>query len=161
MQVDGKTIGRKTSLLPATGVLIERPAFLPQFTAKRNLMILAMIRNAISEEHIVASLRRFGLDPSDRRTFRKFSLGMKQRLALAAATMENPGLLLLDEPTTALDRDGVNTLREVLGEHRSRGALVVMASHDASEIETLADEIYALSSGRIVSHDDRTGICRD
>ena len=148
--VDGRRLGRDIAFPPEVGVLIERPAFLAPYTAFQNLRLLAMIRRVAGDSQIAGSLREMGLEPADRRPFRKFSLGMKQRLGLAAAVMERPGLLLLDEPTTALDDTGVASLRRALLERRGQGALIVMASHDHAALQAVADEIVALSDGRVV-----------
>jgi len=148
--VDGRRLGREIAFPPEVGVLIERPAFLAPYTAFQNLRLLAMIRRVAADSQIAATLREFGLEPTDRRPFRKFSLGMKQRLGLASAVMERPGLLLLDEPTTALDDAGVESLREALLDRRGQGALIAMASHDHAELEAVADEVFELSAGRVV-----------
>lgn len=139
---------------PNLGVMIENPSFIPQYSGFKNLSYLAQIRGNISENEVRSALSRVGLDPNDQRTFRKYSLGMKQRLGIACAIMEQPNLILLDEPTNALDPSGVNMVREVIKAEKERGALVIVACHDAEELESFADKIYVMAEGRIVEHID-------
>jgi ABC-2 type transport system ATP-binding protein len=147
--IDGQVLGRDLTFPPSAGVLIENPAFLKKHTAFANLRLLAMIRGVVDADGIRQTLRAVGLNPADRRPYRKFSLGMKQRLGIAAALMERPRLIILDEPTNGLDADGVRLLRELLAEHRRDGALVVLSSHDQAELEFLADEIFEFADGRV------------
>ncbi|SES05838.1 ABC-2 type transport system ATP-binding protein [Propionibacterium cyclohexanicum] len=155
IQVDGRQLGKNLAVPQTTGALIESPAFLSQYTATGNLRLLAAIRGTASESDIRQTLLDVGLDPHDRRTFRKFSLGMKQRLGIAAALVEWPRLVVVDEPTNGLDVDGVQQLRDLLIRHRDSGALVLLASHDRAEMDFLADEIFEMSGGRLVTHRDR------
>lgn len=138
---------------PSIGVLIENPAFIPQYTGFKNLWYLARIRGELSPEDVRLTLARIGLDPADRRPFRKYSLGMKQRLGIACAVMEKPDLVLLDEPTNALDPSGVEMAKRIIREERDRGALVVVACHDREELDSFADEVFVMAEGRIVDHE--------
>lgn len=150
--VDDKVVGKQIPFPPSIGSLIENPAFLDGYTALENLRLLAQIRRVVSEEGIRQVLDDVGLDPNDRRSYRKFSLGMRQRLGIAAAVMESPKLIVLDEPTNGLAADGVLGLRSVLERHRDDGALIVVASHDRDELTRMSDELFKIDRARVVDH---------
>lgn len=135
------------------GLLLEGPAFLDGYTGLRNLELLASIRGVASEEDIRAAISAMGLDPDDRRKYRKYSLGMKQRLGIAAAVMERPEVVMLDEPTNALDVSGVELAVAQIKAARDRGATVVMASHDADLTRSLCDEVWHLAEGHVDGHE--------
>ncbi len=147
--IDGKKLGKDMDFPESVGLLIENPAFLPNYTGYENLELLAQIRGKIGAEQICQSLLEVGLDPHDPRRYRKNSLGMKQRLGIAAAIMEQPDLLIVDEPTNALDDSGVEQICTILRRERERGALVVIACHDSLLLETLSDEIYKIYEGKV------------
>ena len=147
--IDGKKLGKDMDFPESVGLLIENPAFLPNYTGYENLELLAQIRGKIGAEQICQSLMEVGLDPHDPRRYRKYSLGMKQRLGIAAAIMEKPDLLIVDEPTNALDDSGVEQICTILRRERERGALVVIACHDSLLLETLSDEIYKIYEGKV------------
>lgn len=147
--IDGKTLGKNFDFPPSMGLLLENPAFLPDYTGIKNLELLANIQGRIGQEEIVQALRDVGLSPEDRRKYRKYSLGMKQRLGIAAAVMEKPDLILLDEPTNSLDEKGTEQICRLIRAERQRGALVILASHDSKVIESVADEIYVINDGYI------------
>ena len=147
--IDGKKLGKDMDFPESVGLLIENPAFLPNYTGYENLELLAQIRGKIGAEEICQSLLEVGLDPDDPRKYRKYSLGMKQRLGIAAAIMEKPDLLIVDEPTNALDDSGVEQICTILRRERERGALVVIACHDSLLLETLSDEIYKIYEGKV------------
>ena len=147
--IDGKKLGKDMDFPESVGLLIENPAFLPNYTGYENLELLAQIRGKIGAEEICQSLLEVGLDPHDPRRYRKYSLGMKQRLGIAAAIMEKPDLLIVDEPTNALDDSGVEQICTILRRERERGALVVIACHDSRLLETLSDEIYKIYEGKV------------
>ena len=147
--IDGKKLGKDMDFPESVGLLIENPAFLPNYTGYENLELLAQIRGKIGTEQICQSLLEVGLDPHDPRRYRKYSLGMKQRLGIAAAIMEKPDLLIVDEPTNALDDSGVEQICTILRRERERGALVVIACHDSLLLETLSDEIYKIYEGKV------------
>lgn len=151
--IDGKQLGKAIDFPDSMGLLIENPAFLPGYTGADNLELLAGIQMKIDTPEIHQALRTVGLDPNDKRKFRKYSLGMKQRLGIAAAIMENPMLILLDEPFNALDEQGVNQMRQVIMDQRDRGALIVIACHDANILESMADEIYCVYGGKVKKKD--------
>lgn len=147
--VDGATLWRDVSFPPDVGLLIENPQFLDDRTGLENLLILASIREVIGPEEVRRALADFGLDPDDPRRFSKYSLGMKQRLGLAAAFMERPRTLLLDEPTNALDSEGLQLFGEQVRAARESGAAVVLASHDRHLIDELADEVWVMGEGHM------------
>ncbi|PGZ19362.1 multidrug ABC transporter ATP-binding protein [Bacillus cereus] len=148
--IDNMKLHETISFPPSIGLLIEYPAFLPQYTGFKNLQILAKIKNIIKETEIKESLEKVGLDPNDKRKFSKYSLGMKQRLGLAQALMEDPDLILLDEPTNALDSKGIEDIRKILEIEREKGKLILIASHDKEELQYLADEIFTIEKGKII-----------
>ena len=147
--LDGKQLGKDLSFPPDMGMLIENPAFLDSYTAAQNLRLLAGIRKKVGEERIREILEQVGLDWEDKRKYRQFSLGMKQRLGIAGAVLEHPQLLLIDEPTNALDTDGVEMVQELLLEEKKRGALIVLACHDFSILQSLSDVLYSVKEGRV------------
>ena len=130
------------------GILIENPAFLNSYSGFDNLKILASIRQKIGAETIRQCLADVGLDPDDRRKYRKYSLGMKQRLGIASAILEQPDILILDESVNALDQDGVALVRELILREKARGALVILSCHDHAFLESVSDEMYHMKDGR-------------
>lgn len=151
--IDGKILGRDFSFPPSIGVLIENPSFVNEYTGMKNLEMLACIQNKINEEDIRQALKQVGLEPDDKRTYRKYSLGMKQRLGIAAAIMEKPDILILDEPINALDTSGSECVREILRQHKERGAVIIIACHDLEELTFLADVILDISEGKLIQPD--------
>ena len=147
--LDGKQLGKDLSFPPDMGMLIENPAFLDGYTAAQNLRLLAGIRKKVGEERIREVLEQVGLGYEDKRKYRQFSLGMKQRLGIAGAVLEHPQLLLIDEPTNALDTDGIQMVQRLLLEEKSRGALIVLACHDFSIVQGLSDVLYSVKEGRV------------
>ncbi|WP_371068577.1 ATP-binding cassette domain-containing protein [Sediminibacillus sp. JSM 1682029] len=152
VKVDGKTLGEDISFPPSVGVLIEYPGFLNGYTGFKNLKLLAEINKIVDDEKIKQSIRMVGLDPDDKRKYRKYSLGMKQRLGIAQAIMEEPELIILDEPTNALDSDGVEEIKKVLLDLKADGKCILIASHDKEELDYLSDEIFMMENGKIVDH---------
>lgn len=148
--IDGKRLGRDMDFPESMGFLIENPNFLNRYTGYKNLELIADLRGAAGSEDIRLALSRVGLDPDDKRRYKKYSLGMKQRLGIAAAIMEKPELILLDEPTNALDEAAVGMLAEIIRAERDRGALIVTACHDREFLESIADEIFAVRSGYVI-----------
>lgn len=152
VDINGEILGKDISFPKSIGALIENPAFIPGFTGFKNLQLLASIQDKIKDRQIEEALSTVGLDPKDNRKYRKYSLGMKQRLGIAAAIMEKPDIVVLDEPINALDEKGVVLVRGILRDARERGALVLIACHDKEELEALSDEIYTMENGKIVNH---------
>ena len=145
--------GSRGAGAPSIGLLLEGPAFLDGYTGLRNLELLASIRGVASEADIRAAISSMGLDPDDRRKYRKYSLGMKQRLGLAGAVMERPDVLIVDEPTNALDASGVGLAKDQIRAARDRGATVLLACHDAGVLRELSDEVWYLAEGHIDGHE--------
>jgi ABC-2 type transport system ATP-binding protein len=147
VSIDGKVIGKDISFPDSLGVLIENPAFLPGYTGFQNLKNLADLRGVIGYEEIRQAISDVGLDPDDKRKYRKYSLGMKQRLGIAAAIMEHPDIIVLDEPTNALDESGIELLQPLLERERNRGALILLSCHDTDDLNRLADQIVIVKEG--------------
>lgn len=132
------------------GILIENPGFLPDYDAFHNLKFLADIKKKIGKEEIKKTIRLVGLDPDSRKHVGKYSLGMKERLGIAQAIMEDPKILLLDEPMNGLDNEGVEEIRQLLLRLKERNKLIILASHSKEDIGLLCDEVYRMDHGRIV-----------
>lgn len=145
--LDGKTLHKDFSVLPSLGIILENAGLYPGLTGAENLLYLAGLTKRIGREEVVNAISRVGLDPEDKRTYRKYSLGMKQRLVIAQAIMEKPDVIMLDEPTNALDESGVEEIRKVILEEKERGALILVASHNKEDIRILADELYRVEGG--------------
>ena len=147
--IDGAELGKGTDFPSSLGLLIENPAFLPNYTGLDNLKLLARLRDRITIQQISQAIEDVGLEPSDRRKYRKYSLGMKQRLGIASAIMEQPDLIILDEPTNALDESGITMLENVIQDETSRGATIVMASHDMNFLHHCCSKIYTMRAGTL------------
>lgn len=147
--VDGKSVGKEISFPPSLGIMLENPSFLNPYSGYENLKLLAGINRKISTDEIEGALSRVGLLENKDKAYKKYSLGMKQRLGIAAAIMERPAILLLDEPTNSLDESGVELVKQIVQEEKARGATVVLSCHDASVLADLADEIIAIQGGKI------------
>lgn len=145
-----KTLHKDFSVLPSLGIIIENAGLYPNFTGIQNLTYLANLTKRIGQEEIIRAITRVGLDPQDKRRYGKYSLGMKQRLAIAQAIMEKPDVIMLDEPTNALDEGGVAEIRKVILEEKERGALILVASHNKEDIQVLADEWYRVDNGQVI-----------
>lgn len=152
ISIDEKVLGKDFSFPPSIGVLIENPAFIDEYSAFKNLKILASINNKIGDDEITEVLSEVGLDPNDKKKYRKFSLGMKQKLGIANAVMEKPDIVLLDEPINAIDINGVESVRKIISKLKSDGSIIIVACHDKDELESLSDEIYTIFEGEIVGH---------
>lgn len=152
IRINGKTLGKDLSFPESIGVFLENPAFLDSYSGFQNLKILASIKSVATDEDIRATLSRVGLSPNDKKKYRKYSLGMKQRLGIAAAIMEKPDIVILDEPTNSLDADGVMLVKQIVQEEKVRGALVILSCHDGELLKDLADEIFLLECGHLVEH---------
>ena len=151
--VDGKEIGKDIDMPQNVGAIIENPGFLPEYSGFKNLKFLAMIRGKIGNEEIKEAIRLVGLDPESKKHVGKYSLGMRQRLGLAQALMENPDILLLDEPLSGLDNDGVQEMHELLMKQKKQGRLLVIASHSKEDIAVLCDEVFRFDKGKMIGHD--------
>lgn len=147
VRVGGKVIGLETDFPESLGVIIETPGFLPNLSGKRNLEILAGLRRQIGEREIVRTLRLVGLDPEMKKPVARYSLGMRQRLGIAQAIMEDPRLLILDEPFNGLDRHGTREMREILLDQKRRGKTILLASHNREDIRILCDRVFEMDGG--------------
>ncbi len=150
--IDGKRLGKEITFPQSVGLLLENPAFLDSYTGFENLEMLASIKNIITREEIHEAITSVGLDPLDKRKYKKFSLGMKQRLGIAAAIMEKPDILILDEPTNSLDSSGVSLVKTIIAKERERGAIIILACHDLPVLQDVSDEIFLLEQGKITEH---------
>ncbi len=151
--IDGKRLGKEIEFPESIGLLIENPSFLDYYSGFQNLKILSSIRKEVSEEEIRDIIRCVGLDPEDKKIYKKYSLGMKQRLGIAGALLEKPEILILDEPTNALDEDGVGMLKALVAGEKERGALVIVSCHDKEVLQSMTDEIYELREGSLIGKD--------
>lgn len=149
VSINGETLGKDISFPRSIGVLIEAPAFLPNYTGYKNLKLLADIKGKATDERIGEVLELVGLNKDDKRTYRKFSLGMKQKLGIAAAIMEEPDIVILDEPFNALDAETVEKVKELIIKEKQRGALIILACHDAAALVDLSDTVITIENGRI------------
>lgn len=147
--VGGTRVAVGGSMPEGIGLMLETPSFLEGFSGIRNLELLASIRAQVGLMRLREVLQEVGLNPGDARPVRKYSLGMRQRLGIAAAVMENPRVVLLDEPGNALDVDGLEMLRELVAAQKNQGTAVVVASHDRAFLEEVSDRIVFLSDGRV------------
>lgn len=151
---NGKQLYEDMETLPSLGIILENADLYPEYSAVKNLTHLAGIRDVIDDEIVRETICRVGLDPDDQRPYRKYSLGMKQRLKIAQAIMEKPEVLILDEPTNSLDPEGIELLYKLLVEERERGTLVLVASHQLAEISDMADRVYRMDAGKLREVDD-------
>jgi ABC-2 type transport system ATP-binding protein len=149
--INGKVLGKDIEFPESIGFLLENPAFLDGYSGFDNLKMLTKVQGNISDEKIYEWLERVGLSDAGKKKYKKYSLGMKQRLGIAAAVMESPDILILDEPTNALDTNGIKIITDIIQEQRDRGALVIISCHDTDLLINLSDEIYKLENGHIVT----------
>lgn len=147
--VSGKKFGVDCEIIPNTGVIIETPGFLPNLSGYANLKNLASLTGKIKGSEIRSAITRVGLNPDDKKHVGKYSLGMRQRLGLAQAIMENPDLLILDEPMNGLDKDGVKDMRQYLLDLKAQGKTILIASHSAEDINVLCDTVYEMDKGKL------------
>ena len=147
--VFSQKIGVDAAFPQSLGIVIEKVGLWDEYTGFTNLKLLASIKHQISNEDIRASIARVGLDPNDKRTYKKYSLGMKQRLGIAQAIMEKPELIILDEPTSALDTAGLELIYQIIRDEHARGATILMASHNADEIEGLCQRRFRMHEGTL------------
>lgn len=131
------------------GALIENPVFLPQFTGFQNLSMLASIRNKIDNNTVSEFMNKVDLDPNNKKAVSKYSLGMKQRLGIAQAIMEDPDIVLFDEPTNALDTDGVKIFEDIIKDMTSKGTSFIIVSHREDEIDRLCNRVYKIDKGEL------------
>lgn len=149
IRVSEKVIGKDTDFIPDAGIIIETPGFIPNYSGYKNLHILASIQNKIGKKEIREAMEKVGLDPDRKRSVKKYSLGMRQRLGLAQAIMEDPSVLILDEPFNGLDKEGVQDMRKYLLKLKDEGKAIVVCSHSSEDIQVLCDKVYEMEHGRM------------
>ncbi len=145
----GKRIGKDIDFPEKVGALIEHPGFLPDISGFENLKYLSEIQNIISDKEIKDALAKVGLNPEDKKKVKSYSLGMKQRLGIAQAIMESPEILILDEPLNGLDKDGVESIRNLLLNYKKEGRTILICSHNSEDINILCDYVYEMDKGKI------------
>ena len=149
IRVAGKWIGKEIDFPESIGVIIETPGFLTNLTGMRNLEILAGLRNCITKEQIRIAIKKAGLDPYLKKSVSKYSLGMRQRLGIAQAIMEDPEFLILDEPFNGLDKHGVNDIRALLLDLKKQGKTIIVVSSEMPEILGITNRIGVMSNGHL------------
>lgn len=147
--VSGKRIGKDCDFPDNTGIIIETPSFIPYYSGYKNLKLLADLREKTTKDDIRKTMEQVGLDPNLKRHVRKYSLGMRQRLGLAQAIMENPDILILDEPMNGLDKEGVSDMRRYLLDLKEQGKTIIIASHNSEDISALCDTVCEMDKGRL------------
>lgn len=152
ISMNGKILGKDISFPNSIGVFLENPAFLDAYSGFNNLKLLASIKSVASDDDIRNTLLRVGLDPDSNKKYKKYSLGMKQRLGIAAAIMEKPEIVILDELTNSLDEDGVDLVKHIVRNEKERGALVIVSCHDEEILKGMSDEVFLLEQGRLIGH---------
>lgn len=149
VSVNNRIVGRDVDFPPEIGFIIETPGFLTNYSAYRNLKYLASINGKISKETVKRYISLVGLNPDDKKHVGKYSLGMKQRLGIAQAIMENPDILILDEPMNGLDNQGVQDMHRLIKTLKEEGKTIIIASHSTYDIEDLCDTVIEMSAGKI------------
>lgn len=149
IQVDGQVIGKDIDFIPNAGIIIETPGFIPNYSGYKNLQLLASIQNRIDKTRIREVMQMVGLDPDMKRCVKKYSLGMRQRLGLAQAIMEDPSVLVLDEPFNGLDKEGVVEMRQYLLQLKDAGKAIMVCSHSSEDIAVLCDRVYEMEHGKL------------
>ena len=151
VSIDGEIIGKDIDFPRSVGVLIENPGIIPYYNGFENLKEISSIKGKVSDDRIREVLEEVGLDPDDKRKVRKYSLGMKQKLGIALAFLENPDLIIIDEPYNALDTASREKLTKMIMNAKNRGALVIVSCHDQNIIDNIADEIVEIENGEIIN----------
>ncbi|MBP3923531.1 MAG: ABC transporter ATP-binding protein [Ruminiclostridium sp.] len=150
IKVNGEIVGKDCDFPKNMGIIIETPGFIPYYSGYKNLKLLADLNKKADKDKIRETMKKVGLDPDLKRHVRKYSLGMRQRLGLAQAIMEDPEILILDEPFNGLDKDGVNDMRTYLLDLKTQGKTILIASHNSEDISVLCDTVQEMDKGEIV-----------
>ena len=158
--IDGRQVGKAFDFPPSLGLIIETPGFLPSRSGISNLKLQAAIRHRAKKEDLIRAMERVGLDPGLRKPVGKYSLGMRQRLGLAQAIMEDPKLLILDEPFNGLDQKGAAEIRSLLLQLKQEGKTILLSSHNQTDIDTLCNTVLELGAGRIQQSDRSSAVQR-
>lgn len=149
IRLRGKTLDAKHNVIGNMGIIIEVPGFLEGESARNNLLYLARLNGRIGKAEVDEALRKVGLDPVEKKRVKKYSLGMRQRLGIAQAIMEDPDIIIFDEPMNGLDEDGVRKMRKLFLELKDQGKTMIIASHNAEDIRCLCDQVYKIDHGKI------------
>ena len=152
IMIDGEELGKELSFPESIGVFIEKPGFLDAYSGFQNLSMLASIKKKIGGREIKQTLKRVGLEDVMHKKYKKYSLGMKQKLGIAAVIMEQPDIVILDEPANALDEKSEQRLWQIVKEEKERGALVIISCHTSEVLEEISDEIFKMDQGQITEH---------
>jgi ABC-2 type transport system ATP-binding protein len=152
--VAGRQVGKDVDFPPEMGLLIETPGFVPYYSGRKNLKLLAAMNRRCTEEDVENALQSVGLTGAENKRVSKYSLGMRQRLGIAQAIMENPELLILDEPFNGLDEEGVADIRQLLLKLREQGKTILLSSHNKEDIEILCDQVFHMEHGRLTKVDE-------
>ena len=145
--VNGREVGKDCDFPENIGIIIETPGFIPYYSGFKNLKLIADLNKKADTEQIKRAMSQVGLDPTLKRHVVKYSLGMRQRLGLAQAIMENPEILILDEPMNGLDKEGVEDMRKYLLDFKTQGKTILIASHSSEDIEVLCDTVHEMDKG--------------
>lgn len=151
---------QKGEILKDVGIIIENPAFIERYSGRKNLELLYEIRNKKDKEYMADVMRMVGLNPDLRDHVKRYSMGMKQRLAIAQAIMEHPRILIFDEPMNGLDAQGVDDIRTLLLDLKRQGVTMLLASHNKEDIEILCDKVYEMDAGKICEVREKSVLCR-
>ena len=154
VKIDGRILGKDISFPDRLGVIIENPSFLNTSTGFDNLQLLTSLNGYADEFAIKRSLKRVGLDPEDKRKYKKYSLGMKQRLGIAAAIMEEPKIILFDEPLNALDKSGIRMFDSIIAEEKNREPLIIMTCHEEEKLRAYSDIILCMENGMLSEEEE-------
>ena len=150
VHVDGKQIGKDIDFPDSIGALIETPGFIEYYNALDNMLSLASIKKITTKDEIIALLEKVGLDPNEKKKVKKYSLGMRQKLGIAMALLDNPDIIILDEPFNALDKKSVLNVRNIILALKADNKLVILSSHDGALLEEVTDKVYEIEEGKIV-----------
>ena len=150
VKIDEKIIGKDISFPESIGLLLEYPGFVRKYSGFKNLKMIASLKGIAGDNQIKNTMIKTGLNPENKKSFGSYSLGMKQKLGIACAIMENPDLLILDEPFNALDEKGIEVVKKIIKDFKANNALVIVSCHDKEELNNISDEIYEMYEGEIV-----------
>ena len=149
IKIDGEQLHKDIDFPRSIGALIENPSFIGKYTGLKNLCMLATLTKQYKKEDAVTAMASVGLNPKDKRTYRKYSLGMKERLGIAQAILKKPKLILLDEPTNGIDSDGIQMLEELLRRLKEAGSTIVVTSHDRDFLDAVTSQCYEMKEGSL------------
>ncbi len=149
IKINNKVLGKDIEFSPNVGALLDGSGFIPSLSGIKNLKLLASINNKATDDDIKKTMKLLSLDCEDDKPYRKYSLGMKQKLAISQAIMEKPEIIILDEPFNGIDSESVQEVKNILLEYKSKGALILITSHIEDEIKFICDEVFKITNGNI------------